>query len=89
MPRLCILVLIAFYIVTAAADRPGATAGEVERAYGPGENFRDCEKCPEMVVVPAGEFVMVHQTTNKDTASRRVRSTRFAFRGHSPSGNSR
>ena len=28
--------------------------------YGPrvGESFRDCAMCPEMVVVPAGEFMM-------------------------------
>ena len=24
----------------------------------PGETFRDCEQCDEMVVVPAGSFVM-------------------------------
>lgn len=24
----------------------------------PGRTFRDCDKCPEMVVVPAGSFVM-------------------------------
>ena len=28
--------------------------------YGPrvGESFRDCAMCPEMVVLPAGEFMM-------------------------------
>ena len=28
--------------------------------YGPrvGESFRDCAMCPEMVVLPAGEFIM-------------------------------
>jgi formylglycine-generating enzyme required for sulfatase activity/uncharacterized caspase-like protein len=26
--------------------------------YEPGEEFRDCLECPEMVVVPAGEFMM-------------------------------
>ena len=24
----------------------------------PGETFRDCDACPEMVVVPAGSFMM-------------------------------
>src|SRR4051812_9885883 len=31
-------------------------AGAAERL--PGETFRDCEACDEMVVVPAGQFVM-------------------------------
>ena len=32
---------------------------EVERALKPGDVFRECAKdCPEMVVVPAGEFMM-------------------------------
>jgi formylglycine-generating enzyme required for sulfatase activity len=32
---------------------------EAERALNPGANFRECAKdCPEMVVVPAGEFMM-------------------------------
>ena len=29
-----------------------------DRRYEPGETFRDCAKCPEMVVVPAGSFIM-------------------------------
>jgi formylglycine-generating enzyme required for sulfatase activity len=29
-----------------------------DRRYEPGEIFRDCAKCPEMVVVPAGSFTM-------------------------------
>ncbi len=33
----------------------GAAAGE---ALGSGDRFRDCAACPEMVVVPAGDFVM-------------------------------
>ena len=32
---------------------------EAERALKPGDTFRECAKdCPEMVVVPAGEFMM-------------------------------
>ena len=26
------------------------------QAVQPGDSFRDCEQCPEMVVVPAGTF---------------------------------
>jgi formylglycine-generating enzyme required for sulfatase activity len=42
-----------------AADRPPSplTAAE-ERALKPKDSFRECDVCPEMVVVPAGSFVM-------------------------------
>jgi formylglycine-generating enzyme required for sulfatase activity len=36
-------------------------AAEVERALKPGDSFKECEAlehCPEMVVVPAGDFIM-------------------------------
>ena len=37
----------------------GAATREAEdRARKPGDTFRDCPECPEMVVVPAGSFVM-------------------------------
>ncbi|MCP5081578.1 MAG: SUMF1/EgtB/PvdO family nonheme iron enzyme [Alphaproteobacteria bacterium] len=29
-----------------------------KKKWKPGQRFRDCENCPEMVVVPAGQFVM-------------------------------
>ena len=35
---------------------PGAAALAQDKA--PGTTFRDCDRCPEMVVIPAGEFVM-------------------------------
>jgi formylglycine-generating enzyme required for sulfatase activity len=31
---------------------------ESERALKPGDSFRECDGCPEMVVVPAGSFTM-------------------------------
>jgi formylglycine-generating enzyme required for sulfatase activity len=31
---------------------------EAPTQYKPGETFKDCDQCPEMVVVPAGEFLM-------------------------------
>ena len=31
---------------------------EVEPAAGSPQSFKDCDECPEMVVVPAGEFMM-------------------------------
>lgn len=29
-----------------------------DRRYEPGETFKDCRECPEMLVVPAGSFIM-------------------------------
>jgi formylglycine-generating enzyme required for sulfatase activity len=31
---------------------------QAEQALGPGDRFRECATCPEMVVVPAGRFAM-------------------------------
>jgi formylglycine-generating enzyme required for sulfatase activity len=48
-----------------AADRPPPPAGSVvaqketpKGSLEPGEIFRDCPDCPELVVVPPGDFVM-------------------------------
>jgi formylglycine-generating enzyme required for sulfatase activity len=42
-----------------AQVRPHVLSAEAERALEPGATFRECAKdCPEMVVVPAGEFMM-------------------------------
>jgi formylglycine-generating enzyme required for sulfatase activity len=35
---------------------PGISAGPLEHEVG--STFKDCENCPEMVVVPAGRFLM-------------------------------
>ncbi|MGO8954695.1 MAG: SUMF1/EgtB/PvdO family nonheme iron enzyme [Rhodomicrobium sp.] len=44
------------------------TAGqEMEKAAHPGQTFKECAKgCPEMVVIPAGEFLMGSPETEKD-----------------------
>ena len=40
---------------------------EKERALVSGASFRECaEDCPEMIVVPAGEFMMGSPETEKD-----------------------
>ncbi|MAU41543.1 MAG: hypothetical protein CMF31_07960 [Kordiimonas sp.] len=44
--------IISFLCVVAATTL-FAQAGE---KYAPGTSFKDCEKCPEMMVLPAGEF---------------------------------
>jgi formylglycine-generating enzyme required for sulfatase activity len=36
-----------------------------ERALNPGDTFKECAVCPEMVVVPAGEFMMGWPETEK------------------------
>src|SRR5690242_1573733 len=32
--------------------------GDEQRCLKPKDAFKDCPECPEMVVVPAGEFIM-------------------------------
>jgi formylglycine-generating enzyme required for sulfatase activity len=49
------LLLILFQLSVAEAQQKGSRAGD---AAGPKDAFRDCADCPEMVVVPAGEFMM-------------------------------
>jgi formylglycine-generating enzyme required for sulfatase activity len=42
-----------------AQIRPSVLTGEVERALKPKDSFRECANdCPEMIVVPDGEFIM-------------------------------
>jgi formylglycine-generating enzyme required for sulfatase activity len=50
-----------------AQVRPYVLSVDAERALKPGQTFRECAKdCPEMVVVPAGEFMMGSPPTEKD-----------------------
>jgi len=35
-----------------------SSASAEERALKPGDSFKECAECPEMVVLPAGEFTM-------------------------------
>jgi formylglycine-generating enzyme required for sulfatase activity len=37
---------------------PRVLTADAEHALKPGEGFKECADCPEMVVVPAGEFMM-------------------------------
>jgi formylglycine-generating enzyme required for sulfatase activity len=49
-----------------AQVRPYVLSPDAERALKPGQAFRECAKdCPEMVVVPAGEFIMGSPPTEK------------------------
>jgi formylglycine-generating enzyme required for sulfatase activity len=44
-------------VIAAAVALGGLDFAEAQEQQ-PGERFRDCETCPEMVVVPAGSFMM-------------------------------
>jgi len=47
--------------------RPYVLTAAAERALKSGDSFRECAKdCPEMVVVPAGEFMMGSRTDESD-----------------------
>ena len=47
-------VLVVTYLLVILALASTAQADEM----APGSTFRDCEQCPEMVVIPAGNFIM-------------------------------
>lgn len=50
--------LIAIGIVAGLAAPILVADGTAANAAAPGSMFRDCEQCPEMVVIPAGSFTM-------------------------------
>jgi formylglycine-generating enzyme required for sulfatase activity len=49
---------------TARCTAPLTTAEE--RALSPKDSFRECEACPEMVVVPSGSFIMGSPKNERD-----------------------
>jgi formylglycine-generating enzyme required for sulfatase activity len=57
--KVVIAVLIVALIDTAAAAPPESTLNA-------GQTFRDCPECPEMVVVPAGNFLMGSSTVEAE-----------------------
>src|SRR5262245_23517724 len=58
-------VIAALWAVTAHSQAPSATPE-------PGETFRDCPSCSEMVVVPAGDFMMGATDTVYERPEHRV-----------------
>jgi formylglycine-generating enzyme required for sulfatase activity len=48
--------------------RDHAISERRERALKPKDTFRECQSCPEMVVVPAGEFMMGWPATQAGTS---------------------
>jgi formylglycine-generating enzyme required for sulfatase activity len=56
-----VFVLVAIDLASAQAEKRAALmplATERERALKPKDTFQECEQCPEMVVVPAGSFLL-------------------------------
>jgi formylglycine-generating enzyme required for sulfatase activity len=45
---------------------PHALSAAEECALKPKDVFKECDNCPEMVVVPAGSFTMGSPATDKD-----------------------
>jgi formylglycine-generating enzyme required for sulfatase activity len=41
-----------------AQPRVGVLSTDAERAMAPTDVFKECDDCPEMVVIPAGTFTM-------------------------------
>jgi formylglycine-generating enzyme required for sulfatase activity len=59
-PLAGLLMMLLIAMVSARADEPaaGSVAGEKERIFQAGDTFRECERCPRMVVIPPGSFTM-------------------------------
>ncbi len=58
------VVMLVFVTEIKSVDAQDALEEYVSR-YSPGDVFRDCVKCPEMVVVPAGTFNMGSNTSEE------------------------
>ena len=69
-----------------AQVRPYVLSPDAERALKPGQAFRECAKdCPEMIVVPAGEFMMGSPPRKSARCRMNSPSTGSRLRGHSRS----
>jgi formylglycine-generating enzyme required for sulfatase activity len=51
--------------VSLSSRSPGPLSANEECALKPKDAFRECDKCPEMVVVPAGSFTMGSPTSEE------------------------
>ena len=64
--------MVTFFALFILLFTPVAAAAATAAAPEPGEIFRDCPDCPEMVVVPSGEFDMGGKDTPFEGPSHRV-----------------
>jgi len=69
MKKLRISLLFAVFIFGATVLRMLDVKASDSTAPKPGEVFRDCPDCPEMVVIPAGSFTMGSSDSEKDWAA--------------------
>jgi formylglycine-generating enzyme required for sulfatase activity len=58
-----ILLVVCIFSVSALAQ---VLTPERERALKPKDSFKECQQCPEMVVVPSGSFTMGSPDSEKD-----------------------
>jgi len=70
---LCLTFLVAIFIHPVSADE-----------FKPGQSFKDCSNCPELVVIPAGQFMMGLSKNELDVA-RSENETPLSFKWESPS----
>jgi formylglycine-generating enzyme required for sulfatase activity len=81
-----VLVCSVLLAIFSATDRPSdkkAPDAKASTAFHPGQVFRDCPDCPEMVVIPAGSFLMGAPTNEPgrdeiEGPQRRVNIAQFA-----------
>ena len=70
--------LSTYFILAAAVSFFGAcsnSGSETATDRAAGDSFADCDICPEMVVIPAGEFMMGSPETENRGVSRKARNT--------------
>ncbi len=53
-------------VLAVAAVIVGGTATAQDNAISAAQTFRDCPECPEMVIVPAGSFLMGSSAADAD-----------------------
>src|SRR5262245_65730416 len=63
---LVLILLSAAACVLAGCDGVEAQVGNDMRCLRPKDTFRDCAECPEMVVLPAGSFIMGSPASEKE-----------------------
>ncbi len=66
LPEKEVAVLVQPPLVKAKKDANCIVAGLLDICLKAGDSFKDCEGCPEMVVVPAGSFMMGSPADEKD-----------------------
>ncbi|MGL4310017.1 MAG: formylglycine-generating enzyme family protein [Paracoccaceae bacterium] len=58
MKRLCVGVVFGVIAAAAWAEQPAAPGKADPSSLAPLQQFRECEHCPEMIVMPPGDFMM-------------------------------